>query len=264
MGPFYFRPIISAIFLGFGLVGFIWAVEQGSTFKKDTVFRGIATNVNTGLFAYAEEHQNVFNPHGDLVSTLTQYFDSNHKLFAEMRSDYPAHFALPNTFFHDFRNGAQDGSRWTPSGLELFTKDHLGAPTRLKTFTHLENRVVGQGFNHFLKTKFTELDDRQIVRVILQLPLRLNEYSFRVRKVETPEPNRLRLKLEADSWFLRLIAPSVTLEYAKAEGRLLRYEGRSNIVDSRGIEQDVIILFHYPDEQKFVRRPSSVKVKSGI
>jgi hypothetical protein len=75
-------------------------------------------------------------------------------------------------------------------------------------------------------------------------PSRLDEYAFRIRKLEE-KGDRLSVRLEIDNWFLRLFAPHVDAVYDRKNGHLLRYEGISNILNAEGDHPSVIIHYEY-------------------
>jgi hypothetical protein len=80
--------------------------------------------------------------------------------------------------------------------------------------------------------------------VQLVLPSRLNQYQFRIRKLQI-EGTVLSIRLEIDKWFLRLFAPHVDADYDLKTRRLLRYEGISNLTDASGKYRNVIINYTY-------------------
>jgi hypothetical protein len=58
----------------------------------------------------------------------------------------------------------------------------------------------------------------------------------------------VRVRVEIDSWVLRLFAGSLDVEYDRASRRLLRYRGLSNLTDARGDNPEVEITYAYPEE----------------
>jgi hypothetical protein len=94
-----------------------------------------------------------------------------------------------------------------------------------------DNRIVGQGFHPFLCNRLESIAAGEIFHVQLVLPSRLNQYQFRIRKLQI-QGDVPRIRLEIDNWFLRLFAPQVDADYRLKTGRLLRYEGISNLTDA--------------------------------
>jgi hypothetical protein len=56
------------------------------------------------------------------------------------------------------------------------------------------------------------------------------------------------VRIDLDSWFLRLFVPHLEAEYDLSTGRLLRYQGVSMISDASGDTVAVNIFYDYPRE----------------
>jgi hypothetical protein len=74
-------------------------------------------------------------------------------------------------------------------------------------------------------------------------------HDLRVRAVDAGGPGeRVRVRVEFSSWFLRLLAPALEVDCERATRRLLRHRGPSNLADERGENRDVEITHAYPEE----------------
>jgi hypothetical protein len=76
----------------------------------------------------------------------------------------------------------------------------------------------------------------------LIFPSKLDYYSFRIRPLDTTE-NILRLRLEFDSWIIRLFAPHLDITYDKKKRKIVEYFGPSNILTDKGEIQNVYIFY---------------------
>ena len=54
--------------------------------------------------------------------------------------------------------------------------------------------------------------------------------------------------MEFSSWILRLLAPTLEVDYDRATRRLLRYRGPSNLADASGNNPEVEIAYTYLEE----------------
>ena len=77
-----------------------------------------------------------------------------------------------------------------------------------------------------IKSPFGEKD---LVKLNLILPSRLDFYGFRARLIKA-EGNLLHLRIELDSWLLRLFADHLSITYDKEKKKLVYYSGLSNIL----------------------------------
>ncbi len=80
----------------------------------------------------------------------------------------------------------------------------------------------------------------------LIFPSKLDYYSFRIRPLES-EDTILLLRLEFDSWFIRLFAPHLDITYNKSTKKIVQYYGPSNILDESGEIQNVHIFYDQQD-----------------
>ena len=56
------------------------------------------------------------------------------------------------------------------------------------------------------------------------------------------------LKVTLDSWFLGMLVDPIKLSYSKADRRLLRFQGVSNIVGPAGESLKVDLRYNYEDD----------------
>ena len=78
----------------------------------------------------------------------------------------------------------------------------------------------------------------------LIFPSRLDYYSFRIRPMASTE-SMLKLRLEFDSWIIRLFAPHLSIAYDKKKRKIVEYFGPSNILTDKGEIQNVYIFYEW-------------------
>ena len=77
------------------------------------------------------------------------------------------------------------------------------------------------------------------------------DFLFRIRRLKEPgESATVAFNIEADSWFLRLFAPNLEVRYDRQTGRLLSYQGASNLLDADRSVQKVTITYRYADSKR--------------
>jgi hypothetical protein len=190
-------------------------------------FRGVARS-RDGSVAYVEVHE-VKLSGGRVTSAETRYERPDGRTIARLVSDYPAGSFAPDYEFHDLRSGAR----------EAVHRKVLPLPEKLPL-------VAGQGLDRYARAHLEELARGEVLRVSLALPGRLDAFGFQLRG-EPAADGRIRVSFEPTSFVLRLLAPSLVGEYDRSTGRLVRYEGVSNVAGDDGSPQHVEIAYSYAD-----------------
>ncbi len=219
------------------------AVGAGAPSPRDgnTVverFQGVARTPD-GAVAYVESHVVVLEG-GRVRSAETRYERPDGRTIARLVSAYAPGSFTPDYEFEDLRTGAREGVRRTDAGVELRDGD------RAKVLPMPDDvpLVAGQGLDRYARANLGALARGEVLRVSLALPGRLDAYDFRLR-AETLPTGRVRVRIEPSSFILRLLAPSLEAEYDPATGRLLRYEGVSNLQGDDGSRQRVEIVYSH-------------------
>lgn len=227
-------------FLLFGLAVFFffWQGAAGAAVTTE-VFSGKAVN-EKGELEYIENHTITYE-NGKVAESRTVYFDPGNRMIGEFVSEYLPSPQFSTYSFRDRRAGYEDGVTVEGDRLKLFRKKGSVESAYLPM---QPNQIVGQGFHHFLRLNLEAVAGGEIFHIKLVLPSRLDDYSFRIRKLKI-EGRVLAIRLEIDNWFLRLFAPYVDCEYDMTTRRLLRYAGISNLEDASGSHKKVEIVYTY-------------------
>jgi hypothetical protein len=205
-------------------------------------FTGKAYDENGELF-YVEKHDTTYEGNR-LINSLTTYYDPNERVLGTLTSEYDRDPRFCTYTFKDFRAGYEDGAQMEKNRICLFRKPAPQKPKETECLPKTQEQIVGQGFHHFIVNHLEAIDNGEILHVKLVFPSRLDEYTFRIRKLEE-KGDRLLVRLEVDNWILRLFAPYVEAVYDRKNGRLLRYEGISNISNAEGDHESVVIDYTY-------------------
>jgi len=109
--------------------------------------------------------------------------------------------------------------------------------------------VTGQGLHIYLRDHLEELAKGGAVQQVQFLvPLEGRDFAFRIRRLDkSGDPGTVAFSIEADSWLLRLVAPTLEVRYDQATRRLLSYRGASNLLNADQGPQNVTITYRYPN-----------------
>lgn len=192
-----------------------------------------------GRVLYREQHE-VVQDSGRLSRTETTYFDPQGKMIGRLQSDYSRSVYAPTYSFIDLRTGKRESARFEGESFVLRSGDR----ERRYAVSNGEVVVLGQGMHHFVRENLTRIAEQGAV-VRFGIPSRLEPFRFRIRRVGSPSPGVIRLRIESDSWLLRVLSPFLEVDYEMATRHLLRYEGVSNLEGPHGETQNVVIVYDY-------------------
>jgi len=188
---------------------------------------------------YTEIHT-AFYKNGKLQTSHNDYLDLSGKKIAELNSDYSKSLMMPTYVFRDLGTGSEEGLRWK-GGKYLIFRQKKGEPEEVKFLDNVENIFSCQGWHYYLIANLHQLKKNPI-KMKLIFPSKLDYYSFRIYPLETKE-DMLKLRLEFDSWFIRLFAPHLDITYDKNKKKIVAYYGPSNILNDKGETQNVYIYY---------------------
>lgn len=205
-------------------------------------FTGVARGAG-GAVLYVEDHE--VRRDGDrLVSARTVYRDPAGRTLAVLRTDFSEDPFAPSYVFEDLRGAPVELVARTPGGLELRAGDRtrrIAAPR-----DPARRLVTGQGLDRLVRARLPELAGGARLELAYAIPSRLDAYDLRVRALGGGAT--VRVRAEFSSWVLRLLAPSLEVEYDRETRRLLRYRGVSNLTFDE-TNPEVEITYAYPAEE---------------
>jgi hypothetical protein len=210
-------------------------------------FQGTARD-RDGAVLYLESHD-VRSVADRLRSATTTYRDPAGRVLAVLHTDFSRDPFAPSYRFEDRLRGAVEEVEVSAGGVTL------GAGSRRRTLAlpgdPARRLVAGQGLDRFVRDRLDALEAGAELKVAFAIPSRQDAYEFRVRAVPGASTDAtVRVRVEIDSWVLRIFASSLDVEYDRASRRLLRYRGLSNLTDERGENPEVEITYAYPEEPR--------------
>ena len=210
--------------------------SPGARAAEEERFTGVARG-RDGAVLYTEEHV-VELGGGRPRTAVTTYRDRSGSPIAELHTDFSADLFAPGYTFTDLRTGVSESAA---VGGDVV---RLEAAGRARTLPRPAGLATGQGLDRLVREQLAALAGGEELRVRYAIPGRLDTYEFRIRA--QPEGERVHVRVELASFFLRLIAPELRVDYDRATGRLLRYRGASNLAFGEGENPEVEITYAYP------------------
>ncbi len=188
---------------------------------------------------YTERHT-AYYTNGTLQRSHNDYYDLSGKKIAELNSDYSKSIMMPTYVFQDYRTGLEEGLRFKDGKYFIF-RNEKGKTEEVKQLDSLENIFSCQGWHYYLIANLHQLKNKPI-KMKLIFPSKLDYYSFRIRPIDTSE-DILKLRLEFESWIIRLFTPHLDITYDKVKRKIVQYFGPSNILTDGGDIQNVYIVY---------------------
>jgi hypothetical protein len=225
--------------LALGLIAF----SLKSSVKTDD-FTGYAYKDGTRQLLYKEESAETLVDQRP-VEDVTKYYDPSGALIASRTLKFSASGYTPDFKTEDFRTGYMEGAEVKDNSVRLFVRESKTSPLKEKTFPLAERSVIDGGFNQFIKDKWNNLEQGQQLDFNFMVPSRLDYYSFRAIRV-SETPSELIVRIEPGSMMIRWLAGAIVVHYDKSTRRILSYEGKSNITDSKGT--NLVVRLVYPQE----------------
>lgn len=184
---------------------------------------GAAYDLEGGSLLYSEQHYCSVN----VLSCRVDYVTPEGELIARKEIDYSANLQAPALLISDFRKGSE-------KRLDFSAESEL---------------VVDAGFDNFVRMQWERLVEGEPVTFPFLVPGR--DQPLAMRAVAGGEPTcgsrQLCLRVELDSWFLRMAVPPILLTYDRESRRLQRFRGISNIRGEQGNTLKVDIQYRYVD-----------------
>lgn len=229
--------VLGLIVIGLGLSAF--------SSKHSLKYSGTASDLTSGQFYYTEEHEEWQNS-GEVVETFITFKDNTDQTIVKKKIDYSKNGSRPDFLLEDLRDGYLEGAESKGEYTELKYRKNSSRKLETKLIRIPEPAVVDGGFNHFVKSKWSELMEGKRIVFHFAVPSAMDYFTFRVSKVEEKNfsgKNAVIFKMEPDQLILRSLVQPIILTYNISTKRLMQYEGISNINDLKGKSYKVKIRY---------------------
>ena len=183
---------------------------------------GSAYDLETGEQLYSEQHFCVETAQNCTVL----YRDTEGVLVADKELDYSSSLLAPALEINDYRR-------------DEFVRLNSSSDPRV---------VVDAGFDNFVRSRWDTLAGGGSVEFPFLVVGREDPLNMRAVNSDDADciAGELCLRVELESWLLRMVVAPVRLTYDRDSRRLLRFRGISNIRSPSGKTQQVDIRYSYP------------------
>lgn len=207
-----------------------------------------------GKLVYIEKHESRYDENGKLQHLKTEYHEPNGGKFGFFDTKYIEHPFVPEYEFRDDRKFRAELVEIEKDTVKAKVQFDQSQPKKEKTYKISANMVAGQGLHNYLRTHIDQFvaNPQRVDQVEFLVPANETSYTFRIRAKNISE-GKITYRVEADSWLFRLVAPHIEAQYEIASKRLLIYDGPSNLVNTQGKQEKVVITYSYdPASEKSV------------
>jgi hypothetical protein len=241
------------------------------TSAEQPKFIGYAYDIETQKLLYTEHHNYLSN-----VFHEVQYKETNGELFATKNIDYSYSYFAPNFTQHNLRNGEKinikrksNQNEETKISYLIQYQENAKEKQQQDSINYSSKLIIDAGFDHFIAKHWQTLIGGQDITVDYLIPSLLDYYELTIKeetcqvnpqnKTEALISDQYCFSISASSFFIGLFSSQLQLTYTKHNShedseiknndkekiRLINFQGRSNISDSKGNYQDVNIIYQY-------------------
>ena len=212
-------------------------------------FIGRAFDPATGAILYTERHNIQLSSQGQYLSAEVTYQDALNKVFAHKRMQYANNPTLPETYFYEVDSPFSFKVVPEKTGvLALSYSDEQEQFEQVVSIPESGFSVVDAGFDRLVQQQWADLLAGKTVRFNFLAVTRADFYEFRLSKSERSDTNTLVLKLEPHNAVFRWLLDPAFLMYEQKSGRLMRFEGLTNIrkrIDGQAQDENYVAVIEY-------------------
>ncbi len=182
---------------------------------------------------------------GKIIHIKTEYLDESDKVFATLESDFLKSSFIPNSKFSDSRFSLIENVTYYPDKKIIEVNRIISKKANDGIINLSSPFVMGQGFNNYISENFDKLLTEEVV-IWFGIAPRIDKFRFRVSLVSKENnQSKVKFKIEPESFVLKAFVSPIILTYDLETKKLLEFQGLSNIDDSKGNSQEVIIRYDY-------------------
>jgi hypothetical protein len=215
---------------------------------------GRAYNDN-GELEYLEQHSVQYD-NDRIVAIKTVFLNPEFELIGELVSDFSKGPQHGRYSFADHRHQYRDGAQVTMDRIKLYHRESPEHALKTKVLPLTNNQLFGPGLNMFILANIDAIVGGEKFRMKLVLPSKLDHYNVCIRKTRVNQ-ERVHIRIEMESWFLKLFAPHLDLQYDLESKRLLHYSGISLIANARGDNFHVSVSYDYETQQSMLAKTAN-------
>lgn len=206
---------------------------------------GYAYDKNTDDFIYTETHYEKFS--GKTVAkSRVVYKDTSEEIFAEKNVDFSVNKFLPEFKLKNKVTGHMESTRFIENKYQVAFIKSEKEPKKEVAIDTPNDGISDSGYDNFIIKHWDEIKEGEVFVRGFLIPSLTKFIKFRIYQEEVidDEHGSLRvINVEPNSFLLRAFAGTSKLYYDKAKPRLRKYDGVSNLRDSKGENLQVMIRY---------------------
>jgi len=206
---------------------------------------GYAYAAGSEELLYREIHRARWRDGKPLTENVV-YRDGAGAVIAVKAIDYRRSLQAPGFRMEMAELGYREGLEATEDGLRAFVRPVGERRERGGMVPDGEDLVADAGFDRLIEQRLGDLKAGERLRFRFLVPSRLAAYAFRaemVKRTRVLGQPAIHVRMEPANVLLRWLADPVDVFYHRSEGRLLRYQGPSNLRRPDGDNPQVRVDF---------------------
>jgi len=150
--------------------------------------------------------------------------------------------AAPDFDFYDARLAYREGVSGDGARRIAYAQGRDDAVVKQRELELGVDVVVDAGFDDYLRSHWDMVSPQSSLRAAIVVPSKLATVPVLITEPNNGDAKVRNLRVELDAWY-RLLAPSMTLSYRRADHSLLEFQGIGTIRGLDGRNLDVRIAF---------------------
>jgi len=182
---------------------------------------------------------------GKHIATQTNYFDPARQRIAQRMLNFSKSRFAPDYTTEDLRSGYTEGAEVKGDKVRVFRRKDKSAALEEKLLSIPQPYVIDGGFSQFIKANWSKLEQGKELAFNFTVAAHLDYYLLRAVRVDEKN-GEMTIRIEPDQRVIRWLAPAIYVRYDVNTRRIVSYEGKSNIADEHGTNQNIKLI--YPDK----------------
>lgn len=206
---------------------------------------GYAYDKDSQELIYTETHYEKFA--GETVAeSKVVYKDTSEKIFAEKSVNFSVNKFLPEFNLRNNLTGHVEVTRFVENKYEV-TFSKLQSETKKEALLKFpENAISDAGFDNFIIKHWAELIEGEVYVREFLIPSMMDFIKFKIYQDDVVDDDNKSLRvinIEPNNFFIRAFAGTTKLYYEKSRPALRKFDGVSNMRDSKGDNLKVTIRY---------------------
>jgi len=206
-------------------------------------FIGRAYDQISGDLLYSEEHYFLNTTFHTVI-----YKEPTGKIFARKEVFYLSNAFAPDIYQVNHRNGESINIHMKDNQYLIRYQENLDKPMKTRSIRDNTGLVIDAGFNKYIQTNWQLLTANQSPSIKYLLPTRQTTIELVIERTSCKESNQTCFLIEPSNWFFRMLSKPLVLTYDSDSRKLMTFQGKSNISDSEGNYQEVLIHYDFSPE----------------